>query len=232
MATINTTTSQGGYLNNQRAASLALWEDVCYFYTTATSATVNGTYSYTRASYVSSRSPYWLCARTSLVFDTSVITGTLVALSFNIYVDNINSANYVPEAWIEIVDTPTLSTALVTNDWLPLSNISAYDYSFNPVITGWASAALNVGALSYAESNSEMTLRLRDSFYDYNFYTNGLDPFADGYITYRHNYASYIPYLEYEVVTTFGQTINGIIIANVGKIDGKTKAGIARVSGV
>lgn len=233
MATQNATTAQGGYLDNTRGTALWLWEDVCYFLGTATAASVNGTYAYTRAGITAGRSPSWINHRTSIVFDTSVITGTLTTLNFNIYIDAMNSANYNPGAYLEIVDAPTLATALTTSSWAPTIDSLAYNSPIAPGTTGyWESVTLNAGAWTYAETNSEMTLRLRDAYYDYNYYTNLLDPPNDGSITYRYNYASFIPYLYYAEVTTFGETINGIIIANVAKIDGRTKNGIVRVLGV
>ena len=233
MATINATTAQGGYLDNTRGTALWLWEDVCYFLGTATAASVNGTYAYTRAGITAGRSPSWINHRTSIVFDTSVITGTLLSLTFNIYIDSVNNLNYTPGAYLEIVDAPTLGTALTTSNWAPTIDSLAYNLPIVPGTTGyWESVALNAGAWTYATTNSEMTLRLRDAYYDYEFYTNLTDPPADGSITYRYNYASFIPYLEYQVVTSFGETINGIIIANVSKIDGRSKAGVWKVLGV
>jgi hypothetical protein len=233
MATINATTAQGGYLDNTRGAALWAWEDVCYTFSTATTANVNGTYAYTRAGVTAGRSPSWINHRTSMVFDTSVITGTLTALSFNIYIEDVNDLNYTPGAYLEIVDAPTLATALTTSNWAPTIDSLAYNLPIVPGTTGyWEAVTLNAGAWAKAESNSEMTLRLRDAYYDYEYYTNLVDPSDDGSITYRYNYASFIPYLDYQVVTTFGETINGIIIANVAKIDGRTKNGIVRVLGV
>lgn len=231
MATQNATTAQGGYLDNNRSTAIFTWEDVVKLTASGTAASVNGSLVYTRAGFTSGRSPVWLSSRAYLVFDTSVITGTLTDFQLNIYVDGINSANYNPEAWVERVGSPTLSTALTTSDY-DQSDTSAYDYSIFPGGTGWQALTLNSTTWAYAEANSEMTLRLRDTVYDRDYSTNLTDPPGDGSITYRYNYASYIPYLYYTMATGYGKTVNGIIAANMSKVDGVAKASISKVLGV
>ena len=49
---------------------------------------------------------------------------------------------------------------------------------------------------------------------------------------YRYNYASFIPYLDYTMTTGYGQTVKGIIAANIGNVNGVAKASISKVIGV
>ena len=234
MPTIDSTTTQGGYLENERSTALILWSDIVDgTMTTATLVVGDPTYIYTRAAVTTGRSPEWISDRASLVFDTSGITGTVIALSFNIYIQSYFNTYYNPGAYLEIVSDPTLGNILASSDWVPGIDSLATSSPLAPGGSGfWLGTGLNAGAFTYAETYNEMTLRLRDAYYDYEYSTNTTDPTDDGYIGYRFNYSGFIPYLYYEVATSFGQTINGTIIANVGKIDGKSKNAIVRVLGV
>lgn len=230
MATINATTSQGGFLQSVTGALFNTWEDTIYF-VGASSSDVNGTYAYTWATYQGGRSQQWSCRRSYLVFDTSVITGTLTDISLKIYVNNIITSSYTPDMIVEAVTSPTLSTSLTTSDWLP--------YSYGAVTTAtalgnntWNTLTLNGTGLSLAETENEITLWLRDNYYDYGYYTNFTDPPGVGYIEYRYNYASFIPYLEYTMITGYGQTVTGIIAANMSSVNGPEKASISKVLGV
>lgn len=229
MATINATTGQGGYLENQKSAVLWIWSDVTSGSAgNATSSDVNGTYIYTRAMYQGGRSAFWLCDRGYLVFDTSAITGTLTALSLNIYVEGIFDVNYTPDAIVQLTSSPTLTTALLTSDWQYVNGNLASS-SFASAGSTWENIVLNGNAISVAETESEMTLQIRDAYYDY---YDSASPSADGYIEYRYNYSGFIPYLDYTMITGYGQTVNGIIAANMSTVDGTAKASISKVLGV
>jgi len=232
MATINATTSQGGYLDNQRAASLFNWSDIIdgsagY----ATTSDVNGTYMYTRARYQGGRSAYWACSRGYLVFNTSAITGTLTALSLNVYVESILDLSYTPDAIVQLTNLPDLSNSLLIDHWQYVSGQVASS-AFSSAGSTWKNVVLNNDAISVAENNNEMTVQIRDNYYDYDYGTNLASPAADGYMEYRYNYASYIPYLDYTMVTGYGKIVNGIIPANMSKVDGIAKASISKVLGV
>lgn len=230
MATINATTSQGGYVDCTLSAAFLTWEDVI-LNGAGTAATLNGTYIYTEARYQGGRSAYWNCRRSSLVFDTSAITGTLTSISLNIYVNFINDLTYFPDAIVEVVGSPTLSTSLTTSDYLPYSYGSGSN-SFSSAGDTWETITLNNTALSRAETENEITLQLRDAYYDYYYSTNLASPAGNGNIEYRYNYSGFIPYLDYTMVTGYGQTVKGIIAASIGNVNGVAKANISKVIGV
>lgn len=231
MATINATTSQGGDLEHQRAASLFSWSDVVDGTFNATNSNVNGTYIYSRARYQGGRSAYWLCDRGYLVFDTSAITGTLTALSLNIYVESVLDLNYTPDAIVQLTSSPTLTTSLLTSDWQYI-NGNVASSSFASVGFQWETITLNGNAISVAETENEMTLQIRDAFYDYYYSVYTTSPSADGYLQYRYNYSGFIPYLDYTMTTGYGQTVNGVIAANMSRVDGTEKSIISKVLGV
>ena len=227
MATINATTAQGGYIDCNLGALFSTWEDVI-LNGAGTAATLNGTYIYTEARYQGGRSAFWNCRRSSLVFDTSAITGTLTDLSLVIYVNAITS---VPDAIVEVVGSPTLSTSLTTSDYLPYS-YGAGSTSFSSAGNTWETITLNNTALSRAETENEITLQLRDAYYDYYYSTYLADPIGTVNMEYRYNYASFIPYLDYTMTTGYGQTVKGIIAASIGSVNGVAKANISKVIGV
>jgi hypothetical protein len=227
MATINATTSQGGYVEYSLGALFFTWDDTIGN-GTGTAAYLNGTYIYTEARYQGGRSSFWKCQRSSLVFDTSVITGTLTNISLVIYVNAITS---VPDAIVEVVGSPTLASSLTTSDYLPYSYGSGSN-SFNSAGNTWETITLNNTALSRAETENEITLQLRDAYYDYYYSTNLAPPVGNVNIEYRYNYASFIPYLDYTMTTGYGQTVKGIIAASIGNVNGVAKASISKVIGV
>jgi hypothetical protein len=227
MATINATTSQGGYTENNLGALFFTWDDTIGN-GTGTAAYLNGTYIYTEARYQGGRSSFWKCQRSSLVFDTSVITGTLTNISLVIYVNAITS---VPDAIVEVVGSPTLSTSLTTSDYKPYS-YGAGSSSFSSAGNTWETISLNGTALNRAETENEITLQLRDAYYDYYYSTNFVDPPGQINMEYRYNYSGFIPYLDYTMITGYGQTVNGVIAANMSTVDGTAKASISKVLGV
>lgn len=230
MATINATTSQGGYLENERAEATFTWSDVIDSATNATLADVDGTYIYSRANYQGGRSAIFSCSRGYMVFNTSAITGTLTSLNFNIYVNTVLDVVYTPLAILQLTSSPTGTTSLITSDW-QYNNGLAVTTDFGVTMDAWNTLVLNNEAISVAETENEMTLQIRDFYFDYDYPTNLTDPPGDGYIEYRYNYASFIPYLEYTMVNNYGQTINGIIPANMSKVDGIAKASISKILG-
>jgi hypothetical protein len=231
MPTINATISQGGYLVNTRATSLWTWDDVCYNMIGATSVFTNPQYMYTRAAFSSGRSGTYSCGRGYLVFDTSAITGTLTSISLNVWVDSVFDLIYQPDAIVQLTTSPTLSTSLATSDWQYTAGTNASD-PFTPITQGWETIGLNGTALSVAETENEMSLILRDNYYDYSYYSNFTDPAGEGNIAYFYNEAGYIPYLDYTMITGYGQTVNGVIAANIGNVDGISKINISKVLGV
>lgn len=230
MPTINATPNVGGYLTNQRAEALFTWEDVLFFMGTATTLNLNSTYINTRAKFVGGRSAYFAAERGYLVFDTSTITGVIDTLSLNIYVNSVNDLSYTPDAIVEVVGAPTLAVGLTTSDWLPYS-YGEGSSAFSSAGDTWETIPLNATAISRAETENEITLQLKDAYYDYYYYTNLTDPTADGAIEYRHNYASFIPYLEY-TLAGYGNTVSGVIAANISKLNNVSTAAISKVIGV
>ncbi len=228
MPTINTATSQGGYLVYNASATFFPWEDLILNTTNAANnfTSTSNIYSYT--GYTTARGGTWYCRRGYLTFDTSTITGTLTAISLNMYVEAVLNS---PSAIVQLISTPNLTTALDISDWQYVNGQAASD-PFYPFTSGWETIGLNGNALSVAETENEISFVIRDHFFDYDYQNNYIDPGQLVYTEYRYNYASFIPYLDYTMVTGYGQTVNGVIAANIGNVDGISKINISKVLGV
>lgn len=231
MATINATTSQGGYLNQTQAIASWSWEDICYASSAASDTYPNSNDIYTQASYNVGRSATWGCGRGYLVFDTSVITGTLTDIKLKIFCTDMFNLVYTPEAVLYNSTSPTLSTSLSSTDFKNRGNQISDPFTSSG--WEWLDIGLNGTGLSIAETENEMTIVLRDWYYDAEYYTNFESPPGIGFMGYFHNEAGYIPYLEYTMtVAGYRQIVNGIIPANMSKVDGIAKASISKVVGV
>jgi hypothetical protein len=227
MPTINTATSQGGYLILNAAVSFYPWEDLILNTNDAANNFTNPSTIFSLTGYTSSRGGTWFCRRGYLTFDTSAITGTLTALSLNMYVEAVSNS---PDAIIQLTPSPNLSTALNISDWQYVDE-QVFSDPFSPSV-GWENIGLNAQALSTAQDQNEINFVVRDNYYDYDYLNNLTDPFIVISTEYRYNYASFIPYLDYTMITGYGQTVSGIIAANMANVDGVLKANISKVLGV
>jgi hypothetical protein len=90
---------------------------------------------------------------------------------------------------------------------------------------------LNAAAVTTAQDENYINFVVRDNYYDYDYLNNLTDPTVVVSTEYRYNYASFIPYLDYTSYE-YGQTVNGIIAANMANVDGVPKLYITRVLGV
>ena len=223
---INTTTSQGGYLVYNASAVFYPWEDLILNSTNAANNFTNPSTIYSLTGYSASRGGTWFCRRGYLTFDTSTIPGALTALSLNIYVQAVSNS---PDAIIQYTPSPNTSTVLATSDWQYVDE-EVFSDPFSPSV-GWMNIELNATAVTRAQDNNYINFVVRDNYYDYDYLNNLVDPFITVSTEYRYNYASFIPYLEYTSYE-YGQTVNGIIAANMDKVDGVQKLFITRVLGV
>jgi hypothetical protein len=226
MPTINTATSQGGYLILNASVSFNLWEDLILNTTNAGTNVTSPSTIFSLTGYVASRGGAWNCRRGYLTFDTSAIPGALTALSLNIYVEAVSN---FPDAIIQSTPSPNTSTALNISDWQYVDE-QVFSDPFSPSV-GWMNIELNAAAVTTAQDENYINFVVRDNYYDYDYLTNLTDPTVVVSTEYRYNYASFIPYLDYTSYE-YGQTVNGIIAPNMANVDGVPKLYITRVLGV
>jgi len=229
------TTAQGGYLVNSQATSAASWNDVIDA-TSATATFVNSTYSYTRASYTTGRGGTWACGRSYLVFDTYLpYAKQVIAAELYLYVAGYLDVNYTPYAVVQRrTQFPNLTDVLVAGDYdnagIPVS-ANLFSFPFTGT-SGWISVTLNQDAIDYIGTNNEVTLVLKDSYYDYDYDLNLTDPPGDGYLQFYHNESGYVPYLYLTVDTGYGQIVNSILPANFNVLNNTSKINIDKMNGV
>jgi len=116
-------------------------------------------------------------------------------------------------------DTSTPYTAEV-----PVGNLSADDENI---------ISLNSDAISYINTNSRLIICMMDHTNDFsNSAPSGLNSLTRIYYT-QQSGTDKDPYIRYNVAATgYGDTVNGVAPANIGKINGVATANIAKVIGV
>jgi hypothetical protein len=144
--------------------------------------------------------------------------------------------NYTPYAVVQRRNQyPNLTDVLVAGDYdnagiAPTPNL----FSVSPFTGtgGWIGVTLNQDAKDYLNVNTEVTLELKDSYYDYEYDTNLTDPPGDGYLQFYNNESGYVPYLYLTLDTGYGQKVNSIIPANFNVINGFSKLNVDKLNGV
>ena len=115
-------------------------------------------------------------------------------------------------------DTSTPYTAAV-----PVGNLDADDENI---------ISLNSDAISEINTNSRLIVCMMDHTYDFsNSAPSGLNSLTQIYYT-QQSGTDKDPYIRYNVATGYGDTVNGVAPANIGKINGVATANIAKVIGV
>ena len=236
MPTVNetkyATTSQGGYLVNTQGSFGTSWTDVIDA-TSATSTFVNSQYIYTRASFTTGRSGQWSCGRSCLVFNTTKTNfGNVTAVSLYLYITSYLDVNYTPYAVVQRrTQFPNLTDVLVAGDYDKQGSANLFSFPFTGT-GGWTGVTLNANGIDYINTNNEVTLVLRDSYYDYDYSLNLTDPPGDGYLQFYNNEAGYVPYLYLTIDTGYGQIVNSIIPASFNVLNGFSKLDIDKMNGV
>jgi len=167
--------------------------------------------------------------RAFLYFDTSGITGTLSAAHIDITGSGAGSPN--PNDTIMIKSTAfggDGGTALATTDFF-----LSLDYStaYSTELTSWNHAGnneytLTAAALADIKNNDHFTLAIveHDSDYTNSDQTNVSD-ISIGFST--------TITLDYTLAATgYGNAVNGVASANIGKVNGVATANISKVNGI
>jgi len=163
--------------------------------------------------------------RVFLHFDTSSITGTLSAA----HIDITGTASSDPNDTIMVKSTAfggDGGTALATTDFF-----SSIDYStaYSTELTSWSTGnneySLTAAALADIKNNNDFTLAIidHDSDYTNSDQTNISDISINLGVTIT---------LDYTLVAGYGNTVNGVASANIGKINGVATASISKVNGI
>ena len=171
--------------------------------------------------------------RSYFYFDTSGITGTVASATLKIYgYGSYSSADVIA------VKSDAFGgdggTGLVTGDY---NNID-FSTPYSSELATWSTSSynditLNATALTDIKNNNAFIVSVIEHDYDYSNSApsvgtndrNGMyfDPYGG---------TSRDPYIDYTLATGYGNTVNGVASANIGKINGVGTANISKINGV
>lgn len=168
-----------------------------------------------------------LCSRTFLYFDLSSVGGTITSATLKVLGYSTSTSEVIP-----VEGTPTWGLGS-----LGLGDYDSLDHStpYASAITSWNTAGynnftLNSTAISDMNTNSELNVCLIDNVYDYNATSPSLGN------TYRAGIEFLDPTNPIELEITYdppyGNTVIGVVSANIGEVNGVVTTDIDNITGV
>ena len=204
------------------------WEDTRNA-STGTFAYVNQQTVGVFADYTGLRGNTYRISRGYLNFDLSSVSGTITALSLKLVTANLSTTRDI----IIVKSTAPDGSNIAVGDFGAADLSTAYSAEFTTFSnTGDAqnTIALNSTAISDANTNSELILAVIDHTYDY----SNSQP-SSGFqipLQYHLNSLTLKPTLTYTAVTGYGNTVTGVVSANIGEITGVATANVGKVTGI
>ncbi len=196
---------------------------------TATTAFVYQSGALINAEYVGSRGNTFRIRRGYLHFDLSSVSGTITDLDLDLYTKSPSATRDI----IIVKSTAPDGSNIAVGDFGAADLSTAYSAEFTTFSnTGDAqnTIALNSTAISDANTNSELILAVIDHTYDY----SNSQP-SSGFqipLQYHLNSLTLKPTLTYTAVTGYGNTVTGVVSANIGEITGVATANVGKVTGI
>lgn len=180
------------------------------------------------AEYTGLRGNLWRIRRGYLHFDLSSVSGTITDLDLDLYTKSPSTARDI----IIVKSTAPDGSNIAVGDFGAADLSTTYSAEFTTFSnTGDAqnTIALNSTAISDANTNSKLILAVVDHTYDY----SNSQPTGLGIpIQYHLDSLTYRPTLTYTAVTGYGNTVTGVVSANIGEVIGVATANIGKVIGV
>lgn len=173
-----------------------------------------------------SRGSNWQICRVFIKFDLSGVSGTITDLDL-VLKTSATSINFNTMRVVESDATWNIGN----DDYGSIDFSTPYSNAFT--ISGVAETnntiALNSDAISAANTNSELKIAVIDNQFDY----SNNAPTGDQNVTSFYYYTTNkYPYLSYTAVTGYGNTVTGVVSANIGEVTGVATANIGKVIGV
>jgi hypothetical protein len=173
------------------------------------------------------RGNYWVIERSIFGFDFSGVSGTITSMTLKLYKGTTAS---VMSNIIVVKNSNTWSSLPASDDYdVDLSTAYSSNFTLNSSggLGDLKSVTLNSTAMSDAVGNSDFNIAVVDKNNDYdNVAPTGI---GLGQATFYLYDVNYYPRIEYTVQTGYGQTINGVIAANVNKVINLGKVNILRI---
>lgn len=180
------------------------------------------------AEYTGLRGNTFRIRRGYLHFDLSSVSGTITDLSLGLYTKSPSVSKDI----IIVKSTAPDGSNIATGDFGAADLSTTYSAEFTSFSTTGDtlnSITLNSTAISDANTNSELILAVVDHTYDY----SNSQPTGLGLVLQYHlNSLTYRPILTYTAVTGYGNTVMGVVSANIGEVTGVATANIGKVIGV
>lgn len=225
MATQNTTTT-GGYIFHTLDALIYSWSDTRNA-STGGSVSVNPAASLTGVYEVLGIGKNHNILRTYLAFDLSSVTGTITAIDL-VLTANANGGT-VGDFIILKSSAPGLAVNLTTADFGDVDFNTTYTSNFSWTASSTNTIGLNSSAIADANTNGQLILGMVDYTHDYG---NTIpSPTSPNYASIQYSSGT-APYLSYTAVTGYGNTVIGVVSANIGEVNGVATADIGTVVGV
>lgn len=193
---------------------------------TGTLASVNSGTVSVFSDYTGLRGNTFRISRGYLNFDLSSVSGTITDLSLKLVTANLSATRDI----IIVKSTAPDGSNIATSDFGDADLSTAYSSEFTTFSNTAGTTntiTLNSTAISDANTNSELILAVVDHDYDY----SNSQPSAGAQTALGYVLSSFteIPLLEYTVQTGYGQTINGVVAANINKILNVGRLNVKRV---
>lgn len=176
------------------------------------------------------RGNYWVIQRPAFGFDFSGVSGTITSMTLKLYKGTTTS---IMSNIIVVKNSNTWSTAPANDDYdvdLSTPYSSAFTLNSSGGLGDLKSVTLNSTAMSDAVGNSDFNISVVDKDNDYdNVAPTGI---TLGQATFYLYDVNYYPRIEYTAVTGYGNTVTGVLSANIGKVTGVATANVDKVIGV
>ena len=180
------------------------------------------------AEYTGGRGSLFRIRRGYLHFDLSSVSGTITDLDLDLYTRSPSVARDI----IIVKSTAPDGSNIAVGDFGAADLSTAYSAEFT-TFSNTADAqntiALNSTAISDANTNSELILAVVDHTYDY----SNSQPATGLQLSLQYHLSSLTlrPTLTYTAVTGYGNTVMGVVSANIGEVTGVATADIGKVIG-
>lgn len=226
MPSVATETTAGELFIALDAASYT-WSDTRNA-STATTAYVYQSGVVINAEYTGLRGNTFRIRRGYLHFDLSSVSGTITALNLGLYTKSPSVAKDI----IIVKSTAPDGSNIAVGDFGDADLSTPYSAEFTTFSTTGDTLnyiTLNSTAISDANTNSKLILAVVDHTYDY----SNSQPTGLGLVLQYHlNSLTYRPILDYTAVTGYGNTVMGVVSANIAEVTGVATADIGKVIGV
>ena len=172
-------------------------------------------------------------SRSFFHFDTSGITAAVSSATFKIHIYAVGGGESRIMLFASVAFTGG-SNALVAEDFNDYYALTPYSGTSGvPVAGSMLEITLNSDALSDLQDNNDFKVAALNWKHDY---SNSTPSYPNNYISTRmadYSGTASDPQIEYTLATTgYGNDVNGVASANIGKVDGVATANIEKIIGV